>query len=165
MNFLVSWWQDGSILAWKSNSESHRVELVATLKGHRSSVLSLVVGCSRLYSGSEDRTIRVCSLVVLILCANPPFSFWSSCKLQILILNFQVWDVKTLQCLHTLNGHSSSVTAVLCWDSYLLSGSLDNTLKVCFLAPFVVYYDGPPIVIILLALFLNCSFNFCCIFL
>ncbi|KAL3536889.1 hypothetical protein ACH5RR_000255 [Cinchona calisaya] len=51
--------QDGSILAWKSNAESNSPELVATLKGHKLAVLSLVVGAKRLYSGSKDDTIRV----------------------------------------------------------------------------------------------------------
>lgn len=41
-----------------------------------------------------------------------------------------MWDLKTLQCLQTLNGHTNFVTSLICWDSYLLSGSLDNTLKV-----------------------------------
>lgn len=46
------------------------------------------------------------------------------------MLSFQVWDLQTLQCTQTLNGHARDVTSVICWDSYLLSASLDNTLKV-----------------------------------
>ena len=51
-----------------------------------------------------------------------------------MVFNFQVWDLKTLQCLQILNGHKNFVTSVLCWDKFLLSGSLDNRLKVCFVA-------------------------------
>lgn len=30
----------------------------------------------------------------------------------------------------TLDGHADSVTSLICWDHYLLSGSLDRTIKV-----------------------------------
>lgn len=49
-----------------------------------------------------------------------PFVFYTS----------QVWDLQNFQCLQTLNGHTNNVMAVLCWDCYLLSASLDKTLKV-----------------------------------
>lgn len=35
-----------------------------------------------------------------------------------------------MQCLQTLHGHSRDVTSVLCWSNYLLSASLDKTLKI-----------------------------------
>ncbi|KAL0425927.1 UNVERIFIED_CONTAM: Zinc finger CCCH domain-containing protein 48 [Sesamum radiatum] len=41
-----------------------------------------------------------------------------------------VWDRQNLQCLHTLYGHTRDVMAIICWDNYLLSASLDNTLKI-----------------------------------
>lgn len=59
-------WQDGSILAWKSTSESSSPELVATLKGHGLAVLALVVGANCLYSGSKDESIRVCSFFMIL---------------------------------------------------------------------------------------------------
>lgn len=58
-NVLFAGVQDGSILAWKTNLVSNHIELAVTLKGHSSAVISLVVGRHRLYSGSEDETIRV----------------------------------------------------------------------------------------------------------
>ena len=51
--------QDGRILAWK------RFEPAAALAGHRSAVVSLVIGAGRLYSGSMDTTIRVWDLATL----------------------------------------------------------------------------------------------------
>ncbi|PSS24341.1 Zinc finger CCCH domain-containing protein [Actinidia chinensis var. chinensis] len=92
--------RDGTILAWKSSSQTNCPELAASMKGHSGGVVSLVTGANnRLYSGSMDHTIRV-------------------------------WDCNTFECIHTLNGHTDVVMSVLCWDSYLLSCSLDGTIKV-----------------------------------
>ncbi|KAL6003218.1 hypothetical protein ACLOJK_023441 [Asimina triloba] len=49
---------------------------------------------------------------------------------ELLFAGQLVWDLATLQCLETLRGHTSAVTSVLCWDQYLLSASLDQTIKV-----------------------------------
>lgn len=43
---------------------------------------------------------------------------------------FQVWDLATLQCIQTLSDHTGVVMSVLCWDQFLLSCSLDQTIKV-----------------------------------
>lgn len=40
------------------------------------------------------------------------------------------WNLETLQCSHTLNGHANVVMSLLCWDQLLLSCSLDKDLKV-----------------------------------
>ncbi|KDP27447.1 hypothetical protein JCGZ_19808 [Jatropha curcas] len=42
----------------------------------------------------------------------------------------RVWDLSTLQCIHTLNGHTDAVMSLICWEEYLLSCSLDQTIKV-----------------------------------
>ena len=42
----------------------------------------------------------------------------------------QVWDHENWQCIMTLNGHDDVVKSLMCWDKYLLSGSLDCTIKV-----------------------------------
>lgn len=43
---------------------------------------------------------------------------------------FQVWNLENLQCLQTLTDHADVVMSVLCWDQFLLSCSLDKTIKV-----------------------------------
>lgn len=53
--------QDGTILCWRFNSEANSSELFASLKGHSGAVISLTVGANKLYSGSKDSKIRVCS--------------------------------------------------------------------------------------------------------
>lgn len=45
---------------WKTGSS----EVATTLKGHTGAVLSLIVGANRLYSGSMDKTIKVCHYFV-----------------------------------------------------------------------------------------------------
>ncbi|XP_059649382.1 zinc finger CCCH domain-containing protein 17-like [Cornus florida] len=57
--------QDGTILAWKSGSDTNLFELAASLKGHSGGGVSLVVGANRLYSGSMDHTVRVWDLNTL----------------------------------------------------------------------------------------------------
>ncbi|XP_073145927.1 zinc finger CCCH domain-containing protein 48-like [Henckelia pumila] len=44
--------------------------------------------------------------------------------------NTRDWNLETLQCVQILSGHTGDVTSLLCWDRYLLSASLDNTLKI-----------------------------------
>lgn len=51
--------QDGRILAWKFIAVGNCFEPAASLVGHQLSVVSLVVGAVRLYSGSMDHMIRV----------------------------------------------------------------------------------------------------------
>lgn len=38
--------------------------------------------------------------------------------------------MESFQCIQTLRDHKSVVMSLLCWDDYLLSCSLDNTVKV-----------------------------------
>lgn len=41
-----------------------------------------------------------------------------------------MWNLETLECLQILTDHTSVVMSVLCWDQFLLSCSLDKTIKV-----------------------------------
>lgn len=41
----------------------------------------------------------------------------------------QVWEIASVQCVQTLEGHTNVVMDLLCWDSFLLSCSLDGTVK------------------------------------
>ncbi|KAL0292260.1 UNVERIFIED_CONTAM: Zinc finger CCCH domain-containing protein 17 [Sesamum calycinum] len=96
---LFAGMEDGSILVWKLNLETLTVEATEMLKGHHGAVTSLVVGSN-----------------------NRLYSGSRDCTIR-------VWDRQNLQCLHTLYRHTRDVMAVICWDNYLLSASLDNTLK------------------------------------
>ncbi|PWA70003.1 hypothetical protein CTI12_AA292690 [Artemisia annua] len=59
---LFAGMEDGTILSWKSTSETSFCEEPTSLKGHTGSVLSLVVGAGTLFSGSSDHSIRAWSL-------------------------------------------------------------------------------------------------------
>lgn len=63
-------------------------------------------------------------ILFLALCPfiNIPKNYFTLC--------FQVWDLQNLRCLQTLRGHTRDVMSILCWDKFLLSASLDKTLKV-----------------------------------
>uniref|UniRef100_A0A453IZE9 Uncharacterized protein n=1 Tax=Aegilops tauschii subsp. strangulata TaxID=200361 RepID=A0A453IZE9_AEGTS len=41
----------------------------------------------------------------------------------------RVWDLETRRCVCSFAGHASMVTALLCWDRFLLSSSVDGTVK------------------------------------
>ncbi|KAK3431125.1 hypothetical protein EUGRSUZ_E02833 [Eucalyptus grandis] len=41
----------------------------------------------------------------------------------------RVWDLHTLECVQELVGHTDVVMSLLCWDQYLISCSLDQTVK------------------------------------
>lgn len=49
----------------------------------------------------------------------------------------QVWDVGTLQCVKTLEGHDDNVRVLAVSDRYMFSGSWDKSIRVrgraCFL--------------------------------
>ncbi|XP_072967962.1 zinc finger CCCH domain-containing protein 17-like [Typha angustifolia] len=148
--------QDGSISAWKSNADGKSFELAVTLGGHLKPVVSLIVGAMKLYSGSMDGTIRILVrsflhvnlsrdvhnkriIYVLVASCILRFSvifskFGDSVRLLSFFINLclgflQVWDVATLQCTNTFTGHQSVVTSLLCWEDFLLSCSLDQTVK------------------------------------
>ncbi|XP_048326972.2 zinc finger CCCH domain-containing protein 48 isoform X2 [Ziziphus jujuba] len=48
---------------------------------------------------------------------------------DLLFAGTQVWNLETLQCIQTLTEHTNVVMSVLIWDHYLLSCSLDKTIK------------------------------------
>ncbi|XP_022724808.1 zinc finger CCCH domain-containing protein 48-like isoform X2 [Durio zibethinus] len=49
---------------------------------------------------------------------------------DLLFAGTQVWSLETLQCLQTLTEHTNVVMSLLCWEQFLLSCSLDQTIKV-----------------------------------
>lgn len=52
---------DGRIMAWKFPSTESNIEPVSILNGHQRAVISLSISPTRLYSGSLDKTIKVCT--------------------------------------------------------------------------------------------------------
>ncbi|XP_057988686.1 zinc finger CCCH domain-containing protein 48 isoform X3 [Hevea brasiliensis] len=88
-----------------------------SLTGPAGQVYALVVGNDLLFAG---HTVAVVSLVVG---ANRLYSGSMDHSIR-------VWNLETLQCVQTLTEHSSVVMSVLCWDRFLLSCSLDQTIKV-----------------------------------
>lgn len=58
--------QDGTILAWRFNAVTNCFEPAASLNGHTRTVVTLVVGANRLYSGSMDNSIRVSWFSVML---------------------------------------------------------------------------------------------------
>jgi WD40 repeat protein len=54
--------QDGTILEWKFNALTHSFEPAASLSGHTGPVITLLFIGNRLYTGSMDKTIRVCNI-------------------------------------------------------------------------------------------------------
>ncbi|CAL5196188.1 unnamed protein product [Lathyrus oleraceus] len=100
---LLAGAEDGVISARRGSSKSNSpFELVASLRGHTKSVACLTIGAYRM--------------------------LYSGSKDQ----SIKVWDLDTFECKMTLNAHTNEVTSLLCWDNFLLSGSLDCTIKVWY---------------------------------
>ncbi|KAJ4821114.1 zinc finger WD40 repeat protein 1 [Rhynchospora pubera] len=49
---------------------------------------------------------------------------------DMLFAGTQAWDLTTLECVHTLSDHTDAVMSLLFWGQFLLSCSLDKTVKV-----------------------------------
>ena len=47
-----------------------------------------------------------------------------------MVYGLQAWDVATLQCLKTLEGHEDNVRVLAVGRGYLFSGSWDKTVRV-----------------------------------
>ncbi|EPS62406.1 hypothetical protein M569_12385 [Genlisea aurea] len=99
---LFAGMEDGSIMVWEWNTDTIYSEPCEVLKGHTGAVRSLIVGAKNaLYSSSNDCTVKQ----------------WNRKRLD-------------LGCLQTLKGHTKEVTCVITWEKFLITGSLDGTVKV-----------------------------------
>lgn len=66
------------------------------------------------------------------------YESWVIYRFPICYCVIQVWDLDTLECLMTLNGHTGEVTSLICWSDFLLSGASDCTIKI-----WVATEEGP----------------------
>ncbi|XLR53109.1 hypothetical protein HN51_021368 [Arachis hypogaea] len=114
-----------------------------TLDGPKGQVLSLNVGNDILLAGAEDGVIYAwrCSfespfkmVATLSGHSKPVVSLAIGCHKMLysgsMDHTIKVWDLDTLQCTMTLNGHTDVVTSLICWDNFLLSASSDCTVNV-----------------------------------
>ncbi|MED6173908.1 hypothetical protein PIB30_064123 [Stylosanthes scabra] len=102
-DILLAGAEDGVIYAWRGNPDPKAespFELVATLSGHTKPVVCLAIGCYKMLYSGS------------------------------MDHSIKVWDLGTLDCTMTLNGHSDTVSSLICWEDYLLSSSSDCTVNV-----------------------------------
>ncbi|XP_059667024.1 zinc finger CCCH domain-containing protein 48-like [Cornus florida] len=116
-----------------------------SLNGPVGQVYTLVVGNDMLFAGSQDGTILAWKFNAAANCFEPAASFKGHTLAVVTLVvganrlysgsmdhSIRVWSLETLQCIQTLTEHTSVVMSVLCWDQFLLSCSLDKTIKVWF---------------------------------
>ncbi|KAF5766477.1 putative transcription factor C3H family [Helianthus annuus] len=109
-DILFAGTEDGTFLSWKSTSKSSFSDESTSLKGHTGSVLSLIIGSKKLFSGSADCTIRVrysnhLSRYFDCIDENRINLFTDSGSFFV-----EGMGVESLECKHVLNGHSGDVT-------------------------------------------------------
>ncbi|GJV20879.1 zinc finger CCCH domain-containing protein 48-like protein [Tanacetum coccineum] len=98
-----------------------------SLNGPVGQVYSLAVGNELLFAGVQDSNILAWKYNTVTNCFEPVTALQGHSAAVVTL----VWNLENLQCLQTLTGHTSVVMSVLCWDQFLLSCSLDKTIKVC----------------------------------
>jgi WD40 repeat protein len=134
----------GTIKVWDLDT----LTCIRTLQAHRNreliNCLALSVTSNRLYSGSDDETIKAWNTVsfgcvgiihvkskVLSLCLSEDGSRLY-CGSRNLMKDIRVYDTATNKCIAYLSGHNDIVTA-LCFSSktkQLISASYDATIRV-----------------------------------
>ncbi|KAG6483899.1 hypothetical protein ZIOFF_060685 [Zingiber officinale] len=125
-----------AVKAWNTQTTTEQ-----SLDGPVGQVYALTVGNGMLFAGTQDARILVWKFSAAGNVFEPATSLSDhrhavvslvagAMKLYSASPILQVWDLATFQCLQTLSGHTSVVMSVLCWDKFLLSSSLDNTIKV-----------------------------------
>jgi WD40 repeat protein len=113
------------------------------LTGPTGQVYALAVASELLFAATQDGRILAWRFSAATNCFEPAASL-DGHKLAVVSLivggmrlysasmdkTIRVWDLATLQCIQTLSDHTDVVMSVLCWDQFLLSCSLDQTIKV-----------------------------------
>ncbi|KAF2290376.1 hypothetical protein GH714_012457 [Hevea brasiliensis] len=100
VDMLFAGAQDGAILAWKESTENPKP--------------------FELVSSLKGHTTAVICLTIgkNRLCSGSMDN------------TIRVWDLNTLQCIHTLSGHNDVVTSLICWDQPLLTCSLQDNKSI-----------------------------------
>ncbi|XP_042495573.1 zinc finger CCCH domain-containing protein 48-like [Macadamia integrifolia] len=127
-----------SVKVWNTQTGSE-----FSLSGPVGQVHSLVEADGLLFAGTQDGKILAWKIDAASNCFQPVASLEGHSLAVVSLVvgadrlysgsmdhTIRVWDLETLQCIHTLTGHTSAVMSVLCWKEYLLSCSLDKTIKV-----------------------------------
>lgn len=137
----------GQIKVWNMSNMQHTV-----LEGHIGQVTALAAANGMLFSGGQDKTIRVwkmnpstgnfeCAAVlqqeqdghrlsVSFMCVSEPFLFSGDTGGTI-----KVWDLEAGVIKQTLikahkNSQHPAIMSLLIWEGHLLSGSLDGDIKI-----------------------------------
>ncbi|KAM0922128.1 hypothetical protein ACQ4PT_006363 [Festuca glaucescens] len=92
--------EDGAIYIWRLDREHQRFDEVAALAGHEGHAFASL--------------------------AQGKGALYSGSVDG----GIKVWDLETRRCIFSFAGHVSRITALLCWDRFLLSSSDDGTVKV-----------------------------------
>ncbi|KAF5181864.1 Zinc finger ccch domain-containing protein [Thalictrum thalictroides] len=126
------------VKAWNTQTNTD-----LSLSGPAGQVYALVVGNGMLFAGTQDGNILAWRFSATTNCFEPTAALKGH-NLAVVTLvvganrlysgsmdnTIRVWDLETLQCIQTLTEHTSVVMSVLCWEQFLLTCSLDRTVKV-----------------------------------
>jgi hypothetical protein len=135
---LITGHEGGRIAVWNLCSEHCK----CILEGHTSHVRALVVSGNRLISGSDDWTIKVWAIDLLLTwpCERTMQGHRDSVKCLVGFgscvisgssdSSIKVWKVICGTCSQTLRGHRGRVVALLVHDSKLFSSATDRTLRI-----------------------------------
>ena len=112
---------------------------IMSLEGHSASVVDLTLHENKLFSGSNDKTIRVWNIETyeeiatleghtsnvdcLTLHENKLYSGSEDTTIRI-------WNTKTYEEIATLRGHTDRVSCLTLHENKLVSGSEDNTIRI-----------------------------------
>ena len=132
---IISGSTDGTLRSWDYQGSG----VLKTYDGHCSDVLCVCLSGNGEFvaSGSKDKTIRsTMHSVYSNVCNSWAILFFQKVALKYLcicIIYFnRLWLVSTADCLHTMTGHSDSVSTISITHKgdKVVSGSLDGSLKV-----------------------------------
>eukprot|EP01132_Coremiostelium_polycephalum_P010049 gene10049-12318_t len=148
-NRMFSASADGYVKIW----DLDKLQLLDSFRGHRRSIDSMCINDTYLFTASSDQSIKVWNYN-----QQPTSSSSSSSTIRDCIFKLEdhsgevncitidmeknylfscsfdksikVWDLTTMKCIKTLNGHTKSVKSIFVSGKYLFSASNDMSIKV-----------------------------------